>query len=83
MGVRARQPGLSRKPDLTRHVQAVAPAANLEPIPNVVDTDVFALGAASGPDSAPRLVTVGSLVEIKGHRHLIGALVGLRESGRV
>ena len=68
--------------DLTRHVQAVAPAANLEPIPNVVDTDVFALGAASGPDSPPRLVTVGSLVEIKGHRHLITALAGLRESGR-
>ena len=68
--------------DLTRHVQAVAPAANLEPIPNVVDTDVFALGAASGPDSPPRLVTVGSLVEIKGHRHLITALAGLRECGR-
>ena len=64
-------------------MQAVAPAANLEPIPNVVPTrHLFALGAASGPDSPPRLVTVGSLVEIKGHRHLITALAGLRESGR-
>ena len=60
-------------------MQAVAPAAKLEPIPNVVDTDVFALGALRRPDSPPRLVTVGSLVEIKGHRHLIAALAGLRE----
>lgn len=68
--------------DLTRHVRAVAPGARLEPIPNVVDTDVFVPGAVSRPDTAPRLVTVGSLVEIKGHRHLIAAIARLRERGR-
>jgi glycosyltransferase involved in cell wall biosynthesis len=65
--------------ELAGHVRAVAPGARVEPIPNVVDTDVFAPGPAWRPRSVPRLVTVGSLIERKGHRHLIVALARLRE----
>ena len=67
--------------ELTGHVRAVAPRAKLEPVPNVVDTDVFAPGAARPPGTPPRLVTVASLIERKGHRHLFGALARLRHGG--
>jgi alpha-maltose-1-phosphate synthase len=67
--------------ELAGHVRAVAPGARLEPVPNVVDTDVFAPGPARRPGGVPRLVTVGSLIERKGHRHLIVALARLRERG--
>jgi L-malate glycosyltransferase len=66
--------------DLCRHVRAVAPRARLEAVPNVVDTDVFRPGVSRARLS-PRLVTVGSLVEVKGHRHLIEAVARLRERG--
>jgi glycosyltransferase involved in cell wall biosynthesis len=68
--------------DLAGHVQTVAPGASYEPVPNVVDTDVFVRGCASPPGTAPRLIAVGSLIEIKGHRHLILALARLRHGGR-
>lgn len=67
--------------ELAEHVRAVAPRATLEPVPNVVDTDVFVPAAERRPSSVPRLVTVGSLIERKGHRHLIAALARLRERG--
>jgi glycosyltransferase involved in cell wall biosynthesis len=67
--------------ELTEHVRAVAPRAKIEPVPNVVDTDVFAPGAVRRPASPPRLVTVGSLIQRKGHRHLFAALASLREDG--
>jgi glycosyltransferase involved in cell wall biosynthesis len=50
-------------------------------VPNVVDTDVFVPAAERRPSSVPRLVTVGSLIERKGHRHLIAALARLCERG--
>jgi L-malate glycosyltransferase len=67
--------------DLARHVKAIAPRARVQPVPNVVDTDIFAPDGLMRPASLPRLVTVGSLVEIKGHRHLILAIAQLRGAG--
>jgi glycosyltransferase involved in cell wall biosynthesis len=67
--------------NLAGHVRAVAPGATLEPVPNVVDTDVFVPTTRSGPSTRPRLVNVGGLVEVKGHRHLIAALAQLRRAG--
>jgi glycosyltransferase involved in cell wall biosynthesis len=68
--------------ELTAHVRALAPAAKLESVPNVVDTDVFVSDGAERRNAPPRLVTVASLIERKGHRHLIAALAGLRQAGR-
>lgn len=68
--------------NLAEHIGALAPAARLEPVPNVVDTDVFVRPHTWPSSATPRLVTVGSLVEIKGHRHLVEALGRLRRAGR-
>ena len=65
--------------DLASHIRAVAPQARLAAVPNVVDTDTFRPGDAVNHRRPPRLITVGSLVEIKGHRHLVRALARLRE----
>jgi glycosyltransferase involved in cell wall biosynthesis len=67
--------------DLARHVAAVAPDVSIRPVPNVVDTDLFVPPEAWRPEGALRLVTVGSLVPIKGPRHLIAAVSALRERG--
>jgi glycosyltransferase involved in cell wall biosynthesis len=67
--------------ELAQHIRAVAPRARIEAVPNVVDTDVFAPGAPRRPGIPPRLITVGSLIERKGHRHLIAALARLRRDG--
>jgi glycosyltransferase involved in cell wall biosynthesis len=67
--------------NLAGHVEAVAPKAKYEPVPNLVDTDVFVRGSGSPAGAPPRLIAVGSLVEIKGHRHLISALARLRHDG--
>lgn len=67
--------------DLARHVQALAPRATLEPVPNVVDTETFAPSGAARVAASPRLITVGSLVPIKGHENLIAALARLRQGG--
>jgi glycosyltransferase involved in cell wall biosynthesis len=68
--------------DLARHIQMLAPRAKVEAVPNVVDTETFAPGLASGIPGSPRLITVGSLVPIKGHEHLIAAIAQLRRTGR-
>jgi glycosyltransferase involved in cell wall biosynthesis len=68
--------------NLAGYVQAIAPRAKIEPVPNVVDTDVFAPDGTAHDAAPPRLITVGSLVEIKGHRHLVTALARLRTAGR-
>jgi glycosyltransferase involved in cell wall biosynthesis len=68
--------------DLARHVKALAPRARVDPVPNVVDTETFAPDGAASERGCPRLITVGSLVPIKGHEHLIAALAKLREIGR-
>jgi glycosyltransferase involved in cell wall biosynthesis len=67
--------------DLARHVQAVAPRATVEPVPNPVDADVFAPGASLAQANDPRLITVGSLVDVKGHRHLLEAIALLVRDG--
>jgi L-malate glycosyltransferase len=67
---------------LARHIQALTPDAAVEPVPNSVDTDVFVPNLARRASRPPRLITVGSLKEVKGHRHLIGALAELRQRGR-
>jgi L-malate glycosyltransferase len=67
--------------ELAEHVRAVAPAARIESVPNVVDTDVFAPASARGRRGVERLVTVGSLIERKAHGNLIMALAALRARG--
>jgi glycosyltransferase involved in cell wall biosynthesis len=68
--------------DLAGYLRLLAPRAAIEPVPNVVDTDVFVLEDRARRTAAPRLVTVGSLVEIKSHRTLVLAIGALRRAGR-
>jgi L-malate glycosyltransferase len=67
--------------DLATYVRALSPDAHVRPIPNVVDTDVFR-PANQGHRGQPRLIAVGSLVEIKAHNVLIEAIARLRDRGR-
>jgi glycosyltransferase involved in cell wall biosynthesis len=67
--------------DLAEHVAAIAPGVAIKPIPNVVDTDLFVPPERWRPGPSLRLVSVGSLVPIKGHRHLIAAVAALRRQG--
>jgi glycosyltransferase involved in cell wall biosynthesis len=63
--------------DLERRLRQLEPAAHFETVPNVVDTRIFhpADGRTPGHDGRRlRLVAVGSLVEVKGHRYLLEAL---------
>jgi glycosyltransferase involved in cell wall biosynthesis len=64
---------------LARHIQVLTPGAAVEPVPNSVDTDVFVPNPVRRVARPPRLITVGSLKEVKGHRHLIEALAELRQ----
>jgi L-malate glycosyltransferase len=64
---------------LARHIQALTPHAAVEAVPNSVDTDVFVPNPVRRVSRPPRFITVGSLTEVKGHRHLIGALAELRQ----
>jgi glycosyltransferase involved in cell wall biosynthesis len=72
--------------DLGRRVKQLADGTELITVPNPVDTELFRpnpskdeLGSR-GPAEA-RLLTVGNLVEVKGHRYLIEACRGLRGDG--
>jgi glycosyltransferase involved in cell wall biosynthesis len=67
--------------ELAEHVRAAAPRARLEPVPNVVDTDVFAPASPRQLGTRVRLITVASLIERKGHRYLFAALGRLRQAG--
>jgi glycosyltransferase involved in cell wall biosynthesis len=63
--------------DLAPRLRRIAPAARFEPVPNAVDTTIFHPNgdAPSHRERRPlRLVTVASLVEVKGHRYLLDAL---------
>jgi glycosyltransferase involved in cell wall biosynthesis len=64
---------------LARPIQALTTHAAVEPVPNSVDTDVFVPNPARHAGRRPRLITVGSLKEVKGHKHLIAALAELRQ----
>jgi len=66
--------------DLGRRLADLAGATPLMPVPNAVDDELFRLRPAAARSSV-RLLTVGNLVEIKGHRHLIGALARLHDRG--
>ncbi len=63
--------------DLASRLRKVAPGARFESVPNAVDTRIFhpAISAAARPEGRPlQLVTVASLVKVKGHRYLLEAL---------
>jgi len=64
--------------DLERHLREIAPAASFEAVPNVVDDDVFHPASGFSTDGTLRLVTVGNLVDVKGHRYLLEAMRLLR-----
>jgi glycosyltransferase involved in cell wall biosynthesis len=65
--------------ELAGHLRALAPRANFEVVPNVVDTSEFAPPAnpRTAPTSGPRLLNVAALAEKKGHRYLLEALTEL------
>lgn len=70
--------------DLEGHLRAIAPSAHFETVPNVVDDDVFRPAHDGITHEGPlRLVTVGNLVDVKGHRHLLEALSQLRAEREV
>jgi L-malate glycosyltransferase len=71
--------------DLGRRLAELAGRTPVVSVPNTVDADLFRLRPASPRPSSSRvseikLLTVGNLVKIKGHRHLIQALAQLRTS---
>jgi L-malate glycosyltransferase len=72
--------------DLGRRMATLTGRTPVVPVPNTVDDELFSLGSGSASTSPPgrseiKLLTVGSLREIKGHRYLIQALAELRASG--
>jgi glycosyltransferase involved in cell wall biosynthesis len=58
--------------DLGRRLEALTEQTKITPVPNAVDTELFAPGPRP-PRAEARLLTVGNLVAIKGHRTLIDA----------
>lgn len=61
--------------DLERRLRLLAPRARFETVPNPVDTTVFRPEPRDRRPRDPlRLITVGSLVEVKGHRYLLEAV---------
>ena len=73
--------------DLERRLRRLAPAARFETVPNPVDTEIFRPSDASigspGNGRPLRLVAVGALVEVKGHRYLLEALAQLSRDRNV
>jgi L-malate glycosyltransferase len=69
--------------DLERHLRSLAPAARYETVPNVVDDEVFHPAETRSDGDALRLVAVGNLVEVKGHRFLLEAMTRLRAKRKV
>jgi len=72
--------------DLGCRLTELAGQTPVVPVPNTVDDKLFRLRSAppepsSSGSSEVKLLTVGNLVKIKGHRHLIQALAELRVSG--
>jgi glycosyltransferase involved in cell wall biosynthesis len=72
--------------DLGHRLAELVDGTPIVPVPNTVDDELFRLRLASARPASPdrsevKLLTVGSLVEIKGHRHLIQAMAQLRAAG--
>ena len=64
--------------ELARQLRSLAPGARIEPVPNVVDTQVFRPPAERRSHDGPaRLLNVAALSEKKGHVHLLEALTRL------
>jgi glycosyltransferase involved in cell wall biosynthesis len=66
--------------DLGFRLRPLAPSTLIRPVPNPVDTALFAPGPREDRTDV-RLLIVGNLIERKGHRHLLDALGLLHERG--
>jgi glycosyltransferase involved in cell wall biosynthesis len=66
--------------DLARRLAPLAGSTPLVAVPNSIDTRLFSPGQRAGTGRI-ELLSVGNLVEVKGHRYLIEALELLRDSG--
>jgi glycosyltransferase involved in cell wall biosynthesis len=69
--------------DLESHLRAIAPSARFETVPNVVDDEVFRPAERHSPGDELRLVAVGNLVDVKGHRFLLEAMPRLGATRKV
>jgi glycosyltransferase involved in cell wall biosynthesis len=67
--------------DLSLRLADLVGGTRLFPVPNAVETTMFRPGSSPDWSQGVRLLTVGNLVEIKGHRHLIDALGRLHALG--
>ncbi len=72
--------------DLGHRLAELAGRTPVVPVPNTVNDELFTLRPTCARPSSHqgtevKLLTVGNLVKIKGHRHLIQALAQLRASG--
>jgi glycosyltransferase involved in cell wall biosynthesis len=66
--------------DLARHVAALSPKAHVRVVENVVDAVAFYPADDRGrAGSAPRLLTVATLTEKKGHAYLLEAVAKLAD----
>jgi glycosyltransferase involved in cell wall biosynthesis len=59
---------------LAARLETLTGDARVVAVPNAVDTDLFHPAGGDRADRRIRLLAVGNLVEVKGHRHLIDAL---------
>lgn len=66
--------------DLARRIAALTGTTTVTPVPNPVDTDLFVPGEPRDSESGVRLLAVGNLTAIKGHRVLVDAMGSLVES---
>lgn len=66
--------------ELGRRLAPLVGNTPLMPVPNAIDTRLFSPGRRPASREI-QLLSVGNLVEVKGHRHLIDALKILRDSG--
>lgn len=64
--------------DLARFIGGLGVGTAIRTVPNSVDTDLFSPSARPRHPGAPRLLTVGGLVPVKGHRLLLEAFERLR-----
>ena len=67
--------------DMAKRIEPLTDATKLRPVPNPVDTNLFVPGTRERSDEI-RLLSVGNLTEIKGHRVLIDAMPRLLDSPR-
>lgn len=66
--------------DLARRIAALTGTTTVTPVPNPVDTELFVPGEPRDPESGVRLLAVGNLTAIKGHRVLIDAMARLTDT---